>query len=140
MDSESFDRIIHAIDRCTVAAQAFAASEITGSGTANTITMFSAGKVIGNSIITQDVGATTVTITGALSVTGHTTVEGITSTGATGTTKFVFSLSPALTGNPTAPTQISSDNSTKIATTAFVTTAVGNGVVADSLFLYYNFT
>ena len=32
--------------------------------------------------------------------------------------------SPALTGNPTAPTQLAGDNSTRIATTAFVTTAV----------------
>lgn len=32
--------------------------------------------------------------------------------------------SPALTGNPTAPTQTLGDNSTKIATTAFVTAAV----------------
>ena len=31
--------------------------------------------------------------------------------------------SPALTGNPTAPTQASSDNSTRLATTAYVTTA-----------------
>jgi len=33
-------------------------------------------------------------------------------------------VSPALSGSPTAPTQTSSDNSTKIATTAFVQTAV----------------
>lgn len=32
--------------------------------------------------------------------------------------------SPALTGNPTAPTQSASDNSTKIATTAYVETAI----------------
>lgn len=35
--------------------------------------------------------------------------------------------SPALTGNPTAPTQTGSDNSTKIATTAFVQALVGSG-------------
>jgi hypothetical protein len=34
--------------------------------------------------------------------------------------------SPALTGNPTAPTQTAGNSSTRIATTAFVTTAVGN--------------
>lgn len=32
--------------------------------------------------------------------------------------------SPALTGNPTAPTQAASDNSTKLATTAYVDTAI----------------
>jgi hypothetical protein len=34
--------------------------------------------------------------------------------------------SPALTGNPTAPTQTGTDNSTKISTTAFVQTALGS--------------
>jgi hypothetical protein len=34
--------------------------------------------------------------------------------------------SPALTGTPTAPTQVSSDDSTKLATTAFVKTALAN--------------
>jgi 6,7-dimethyl-8-ribityllumazine synthase len=35
--------------------------------------------------------------------------------------------SPALTGNPTAPTQTAGDNSTKIATTAYVDAAAGGG-------------
>jgi hypothetical protein len=34
--------------------------------------------------------------------------------------------SPALTGNPTAPTQASNDNSTRLATTAYVTSATGS--------------
>lgn len=38
----------------------------------------------------------------------------------------------ALTGNPTAPTQTNTDNSTKIATTAFVKKAVSDGVAAVS--------
>lgn len=37
--------------------------------------------------------------------------------------------SPALTGNPTAPTPSANDNDTSIATTAFVTAAVAAGVV-----------
>lgn len=41
----------------------------------------------------------------------------------TGTGFAVFSASPALTGSPTAPTQSAADNSTKIATTAYVDTA-----------------
>jgi hypothetical protein len=40
-------------------------------------------------------------------------------TDETGTGALVFANSPALAGNPTAPTQSTSDNSTKIATTAF---------------------
>lgn len=45
----------------------------------------------------------------------------------TGTGAAVFADSPALTGSPTAPTQSASDNSTKIATTAYVDTAVSAG-------------
>jgi len=40
--------------------------------------------------------------------------------------------SPALTGNPTAPTQASSDNSTRLATTAYVTTATAAMVTTVS--------
>jgi hypothetical protein len=38
--------------------------------------------------------------------------------------------SPALTGNPTAPTQAAKDNSTKLSTTAFVDVAVGEEATA----------
>jgi lysophospholipase L1-like esterase len=41
--------------------------------------------------------------------------------------------SPALTGTPTAPTATAGDNSTKVATTGFVTTAVANGPAAPPL-------
>lgn len=41
-------------------------------------------------------------------------------TNETGTGLLVFNTSPALSGNPTAPTQAVTDNSTRIATTAFV--------------------
>ena len=41
----------------------------------------------------------------------------------TGTGSLVFADSPVFTGNPTAPTQATSDNSTRIATTAFVKAA-----------------
>jgi hypothetical protein len=41
----------------------------------------------------------------------------------TGTGAFVLAVSPALTGSPTAPTQTAGDNSTKVATTAYVATA-----------------
>lgn len=43
-------------------------------------------------------------------------------TTSTGTGSTVLSISPALTGSPTAPTPVTSDNSTKIATTAYVQT------------------
>jgi len=38
--------------------------------------------------------------------------------------------SPSLTGSPTAPTQSSGDNSTKLATTAFVAAAITTGIAA----------
>lgn len=48
-------------------------------------------------------------------------------TGTTGTTStsVVYSGSPALTGSPTAPTQSAGDNSTKIATTAYIDVTYG---------------
>ena len=51
-------------------------SGITGSGTLNTVAMFTPnGQTVGDSIITQDSGATAITIGGTLN-TGSTTVEG----------------------------------------------------------------
>lgn len=48
-------------------------------------------------------------------------------TSSTGTGSVVLSDSPALTGTPTAPTQLLTDNSTNIATTAFVVGAIAEG-------------
>ncbi len=53
-------------------------------------------------------------------------------TDETGTGSLVFSASPALTGSPTAPTQSALDNSTKIATTAYVDAAVTAGAGSGS--------
>lgn len=60
-------------------------------------------------------------ISTTLGVTGHTTFEGVTSTGATGTGKLVYDTSPtvSLGTASTAITQSLNDNSTKIATTAY---------------------
>jgi len=46
-------------------------------------------------------------------------------TTSTGTGNTVRSASPALSGNPTAPTQTAGNNSTRLATTAFVQTSAG---------------
>ena len=62
-------------------------------------------------------------------ITGHLTVESVASTGAAGTGKFVFSNSPALTGVPTAPTAVLGTVSTQIATTAFVQSALSRSTV-----------
>lgn len=88
----------------------------------------SAAVLLGGSINATAIGNITPS-TGAfttLSTTGAITYGGVTlSNAVTGTGNMVLSASPALTGSPTAPTQSSSDNSTNIATTAFVTTKVG---------------
>ena len=75
------------------------------------------------------------TINGNLSVTGTTTLSGALTYGGvtlsnavTGTGNMVLSASPTLTGAPIAPTQTAGDNSTKIATTAYVATAVTGGL------------
>jgi hypothetical protein len=57
----------------------------------------------------------------------------------TGSGALVFATSPALTGSPTAPTQSALDNSTKIATTAYVNALtvspkIKSGVVAGGTF------
>ncbi len=71
---------------------------------------------------------------GITSLTGDVTGAG---TGAVATT---IKSSVALTGNPTAPTQSVSDNSTRIATTSFVSTALLSvSPVGSKLYLYNNF-
>ena len=52
-------------------------SGITGSGTLNTVAMFTpSGQTVGDSIITQDSGATTITVGGSL-ITGNTTINSL---------------------------------------------------------------
>ena len=47
--------------------------------------------------------------------------------------------SPAFSGTPTAPTPTTGDNTTKIATTQFVTTAIGSGTQFGTVFSQTNF-
>src|ERR1035437_5393273 len=54
--------------------------------------------------------------------------QGVNTVPHTGTGIAVLADSPALTTSPTAPTQTATDSSTKLATTAFVTTAVSNAL------------
>ena len=108
-----------------------------GNGTNYTLASLTAGA---NITITPGVGSITIAApTAVLTISGGTT--GLTFTGttaittggtlavanggtgvttSTGTGSNVLSASPALTGTPTAPTIASSDNSTVLATTAFV--------------------
>ena len=66
----------------------------------------------------------------APTITGHATIESVAVTGATGTGNLVFSISPTLTGTPLSTTAIAGTNTTQIATTAFVQTAVSNLVAS----------
>ena len=59
---------------------------VTGSGTTNTMPVFSSSTAIGDSIIAQDAGATVATVSGALTTTGTLTMPSITDSAAsTGT-------------------------------------------------------
>jgi hypothetical protein len=99
-------------------------------------------KVTPNGTTTQVTAVTidqdkTATFAGAISVTGHTTFEGITSTGATGTGKLVYDTSPTLItpllGTPTSgnlanctfPTL--NQNTTGTASNVTGTVAIANG-------------
>lgn len=75
--------------------------------------------------------ATAVTMASTLSVTGHVTLEGVTSAGATGTGNLVFSASPTLTGTLTAAAANFSGAITG-ATTLVITGNVGFGATPGS--------
>jgi hypothetical protein len=104
---------------------------LTAPATASTLTILD-GKTatFNNSITFAGTDATTMTFPtttatiartdAANTFTGHQTIEGVTSTGATGTGNFVFSISPTFTGTPIAPTAAVDTNTTQIATTAMV--------------------
>jgi hypothetical protein len=101
---------------------------VTGNETVGGTLAVTGNETVGGTLAVT--GAATLssgTVSGNLTVSGHTTFEGVTSTGATGTGKLVYDTSPTLTtaslGSSTATTQSPGDNSTKIATTAYVTAA-----------------
>jgi hypothetical protein len=62
---------------------------------------FSAAMTYGGVTLSNSVTGTGPMVLGASpTITGHPTIEGVTSAGATGTVNFVFSVSPVLTGTP----------------------------------------
>lgn len=73
------------------------------------------------------------TVTGALKANGSGTITQAACADLSNAVSTCSSLaSPAFTGAPTAPTQAAGDNTTDIATDAFVTTAVANAVAASN--------
>jgi hypothetical protein len=80
-------------------------------------------KLDGISTSADVTDATTVAAAGALMDSEMTDLAGVK---AVTISTLAPKASPALTGNPTAPTQTAGNSSTRVATTAFVTTAVSN--------------
>ncbi len=117
-----------AITPTTVNGNTFTTGTFTLTGAAlKTLTFNNSLTLAGTDSTTMTFPTTSATIarTDATNTfTGHQTIEGVTSTGATGTGLLVFGTSPTLTtaalGSSTASTQAADDNSTKVATTAFV--------------------
>lgn len=109
---------------------------VTGTGSMVLATSPTFSGTIGGSVV----------FSGALTFGSAMTYGGVTlANSVTGTGSMVLSASPALTGNPTAPTQSQGDNSTKIATTAYVdtkprTVAAARFTVLGALSMSYNVT
>jgi len=74
-------------------------------------------------------------VRGTLAVTGAASASNLsgTNTGDQNLAPYATLASPALTGNPTAPTQTAGDNSTNIATTAYVDTRSLSGTYTPTL-------
>lgn len=111
------------------AASALVIESTSGVGTSDSITLKTGSQVAALTLSTAQLAT----------FGGHLVVEGVTSTGATGTGAFVFAASPTLTGSPLAPTQTALTNNTTIATTAYADLAVAvekaRGLAAEALAL-----
>lgn len=99
-----------------------------GTGTVTTVSVVSANGFAGTVANATTTPAITMqTSINAPALAGNGTAIAAATTTGTGST-VVLSASPALTGTPTAPTQATGDNTTAIATDAFVTTAIANAI------------
>lgn len=116
------------INKVAITAPATSATLTIADG--KTLTVSNTLTLAGTDSTTMTFPTTSATIArtdAANTFTGHQTIEGVTSTGATGTGKLVFDTAPTLS-NPIVGTQAASDNSTKGASTAYVTTAIANAI------------
>jgi hypothetical protein len=86
------------------------------------ITLAKMANLTANSLIGNNTGSGATPV--ALSISDTKTLLAIAVADVSGAAPLA---SPALTGSPTAPTQTAADDSTKIATTAYVDTAIGVG-------------
>ena len=95
---------------------------------------FSAGTITANLTGTASTASTATTLTGLTSTIAELNFsDGVTSNIQTQLNSKAPLLSPAFTGTPTAPTATTGDNSTKIATTAFVAGAVISAVPVSTI-------
>lgn len=93
----------------------------TGSPASGNLTKFSGATSITNTDLSGDVTTNGSTLTTVAKI------QGTTVSGTTGSGNVVFSSAPTL-ANPVVGTQATSDNSTKAASTAYVTTAISNAI------------
>jgi len=85
--------------------------------------------------VTNTIKAAAANITGAASIGGNATLGGtLAVTGTTALTGALTASAAAFSGTTTAPTPGSSDNSTNVATTAFVNTALAGITLATNLY------
>lgn len=114
--------------RVNAGATALEYATLPAGGTVTSVSVVSANGFTGTVATATTTPAITLTtsINTPILAGNGTALIAATTTG-TGSTA-VLSASPALTGSPTAPTQTTGDNTTKIATDAFVTTAIANAV------------
>lgn len=111
-----------------------------GTGTVTSVSVTTANGVSGTVATATTTPAITLTLgaitPSAVQVSGLTASSAVATDASknlvsvtnTGTGNNVLAVSPALTGTPTAPTQATGDNTTAIATDAFVTTAIANAI------------
>lgn len=123
------------VDNTTITATGGVLSTVGGVTTTGTPASGNLVKFSGSGTITNGDLAGVVSTSGSLATTfGSFTSATLAAalSDETGTGVAVFSASPALSGSPTAPTQTPSDNSTKLATTAYVDAAIISGPAIDA--------
>lgn len=123
------------INKVTITAPASSATLTIATG--KTLTISNSLTLSGTDGTTMTFPSTSATVArtdAANTFTGHQTIEGVTSTGATGTGNLVFATAPTVTlaSASTAVTQTAGDNTTAVATDAFVTTAIANAVAGNN--------
>lgn len=108
------------------------ASALGGGGGSGTVTSVAVAATDGLQVDSGSPVTTSGTITLGVDAAGMRTHLGVYTSGEVDSALALKAdiASPALTGNPTAPTQLAGNNTTRIATTAFVSTAIGNLVDA----------